>query len=145
VVRLERWFEQLCFAFQAILCHVSLFSAIVTCTSCHVIWFLHVSSMSAKYIAWFVYVHEDGLVISVDGSLVSHVPGLVLWLKSPWRQRLVTSNPLELGVIWELDGLPVLILSYLSLCCHDIPFYGVRLGISMEYGILEFVFDAHSE
>jgi len=81
----------------------------------------------------------------MDGSLVSHVPGLVLWLESPRYRRLVTSGPLEVGVTWELDGLPVLILSYLGLCYGDIPFYGIWLGIPMEYGILEFVFDAHSE
>jgi hypothetical protein len=48
-------------------------------------------------------------------------------------------------VAWELDGLPVLILLYLGLCCGDIPFYGIWLGIPMEYGILEFGFDAHCE
>jgi len=73
-----------------------------------------------EYFAWFVYIQEDRLVISMDRSLVSHIPGLVLWLKIPWHQRLVASDPLELGMTWELDGLLILILPYLSLCCGDI-------------------------
>ena len=57
----------------------------------------------------------------------------------------MASNPLELGVAWKLDSLLILILLYLSLGCSDISFYSVQLGIPMKYGILEFVFDAHSE